>query len=243
MSRTERLLESAASAAPPPGAGDGRRRWRRTSAFAAHALSRHRDPAGPGRRHRGRTRPGLRAAARLHPAPADVLDRRARGVDPRRAWAGRQTDDSRLSQAAGNALGKIAAVLPAELRREIDRGGLYVTGAGPPPCRSTLRYLRDAIRKEIQLRIDYRDDAGRATERVIWPFVIGFFEQRKVVAAWCELRKDYRNFRIDRIAHPAATGERAPRRRACIAQGMARSAGCADGRAARQCGAGKLNSR
>ena len=48
---------------------------------------------------------------------------------------------------------------------------------------------------------------------MIWPFVIGFFEQRKVVAAWCELRNDYRSFRIDRIATLAATGERLPRRR------------------------------
>jgi len=44
-------------------------------------------------------------------------------------------------------------------------------------------------------------------------FVIGFFEQHRVVGAWCELRSDYRHFRLDRIAAAAATGERAPRRR------------------------------
>ena len=42
---------------------------------------------------------------------------------------------------------------------------------------------------------------------------IGFFEQHKTVGAWCELRQDYRHFRIDRIATLAATGERAPKRR------------------------------
>ena len=51
------------------------------------------------------------------------------------------------------------------------------------------------------------------TERVIWPFVIGFFEQHKTVGAWCELREDFRHFRIDRIASLAATGERSPKRR------------------------------
>ena len=128
-------------------------------------------------------------------------------------WAGRQSDDSRLSKAAGSALSKIGAVLPDDLRREIDAGTLYVTERRNRPVQVDPSLLRDAIRKEIKLRIGYRDDAGAETERVIWPFVIGFFEQHKVVGAWCELRNDYRHFRIDRIASLAATGERAPRRR------------------------------
>jgi predicted DNA-binding transcriptional regulator YafY len=65
----------------------------------------------------------------------------------------------------------------------------------------------------LKLRIGYRDDSGQETERVIWPFVIGFYEQHKTVGAWCELRQDFRHFRIDRIASLAATGERTPRRR------------------------------
>jgi predicted DNA-binding transcriptional regulator YafY len=128
-------------------------------------------------------------------------------------WVGRQTDDTRLSKAAGNALAKISAVLPEELRREIDGGTLYVSGRRLDAVQIDPSLLRDAIRKEIKLRIGYRDDGGNETERVIWPFVIGFFEQHKVVGAWCELRQDYRHFRLDRIATLAATGERAPRRR------------------------------
>jgi predicted DNA-binding transcriptional regulator YafY len=128
-------------------------------------------------------------------------------------WVGRQTDDARLSRAAGNALSKIAAVLPDDLRREIDSGTLYVAGRRGEQSQIDPSLLRDAIRREIKLRIGYRDDAGKETERVIWPFVIGFFEQHRVVGAWCELRNDYRHFRLDRIATAAATGERAPRRR------------------------------
>jgi predicted DNA-binding transcriptional regulator YafY len=130
------------------------------------------------------------------------------------AWVGKQRDDTRLSKAAGNALSKIASVLPPDLRREIDSGSLYVV-----PARQTAyaqidpSLLRDAIRKELKLRIGYRDDAGQETERIIWPFVIGFFEQHKTVGAWCELRQDFRHFRIDRIGSLAATGERAPKRR------------------------------
>ncbi|RYE10663.1 MAG: YafY family transcriptional regulator [Hyphomicrobiales bacterium] len=129
-------------------------------------------------------------------------------------WVGKQHDDTRLSKAAGNALSKIASVLPADLRREIDSGSLYVVESRQRAMAQVdPSLLRDAIRKELKLRIGYRDDAGQETERVIWPVVIGFFEQHKTVGAWCELRQDFRHFRIDRIASLAATGERTPKRR------------------------------
>jgi predicted DNA-binding transcriptional regulator YafY len=140
----------------------------------------------------------------------DELEALVLGAD----WVGKQRDDTRLSTAAGNALSKIAAVLPPELRRELDAGSLYVVPRyGAPQAQIDPSLLRDAIRKEQTLRIVYRDDTGQETERVIWPFVIGFFEQHKTVGAWCELRADFRHFRIDRIAALAPTGERSPRRR------------------------------
>jgi predicted DNA-binding transcriptional regulator YafY len=140
----------------------------------------------------------------------DELEALVLGAD----WVGKQHDDKRLSAAASNALSKIAAVLPPDLRRELEAGSLYVVPRyGAPQAQIDPSLLRDAIRKEQKLRIAYRDDAGQETERVIWPFVIGFFEQHKTVGAWCELRKDFRHFRIDRIAALTPTGERSPRRR------------------------------
>lgn len=128
-------------------------------------------------------------------------------------WVGRQIDDPRLSKAAGNALTKIGAVLPDDLRRELDSGTLYVAQRPIEPVQIDPSLLRDAIRKEQKLRIGYRDEGGNDTDRVIWPFIIGFLDQRKVVGAWCELRDDYRQFRIDRIATVTLTGDRVPRRR------------------------------
>jgi len=129
-------------------------------------------------------------------------------------WVRQQGDDARLSDAAHNVLSKIAAVLPAELRRELETSALYVVPAYDRPlARIDPSLLRDAIRKELKLRIGYRDDSGQETERVIWPFTIGFYAQHKTVGAWCELRGDFRHFRIDRIGSVAATGERMPRRR------------------------------
>jgi predicted DNA-binding transcriptional regulator YafY len=131
-------------------------------------------------------------------------------------WVRRQTDDSRLSAAAANLMSKISAVLPPQLRDELDSATLWVNARRALPSSIDPGMLRDAIRKEQKLRIGYRDEAGNETERVIWPFMIGFFEERKVVGAWCELRNDFRSFRIDRIANAAATGERLPRRRAVL---------------------------
>ena len=128
-------------------------------------------------------------------------------------WVAARSDDRRLGDAARNAVAKIAAVLPKDLRDTVDAETLLVPRGGRERPVVDLGILREAIRKEMKLRIAYRDESGRDTERVIWPFVIGFFEQRHVVAAWCELRTDYRHFRIDRIGSAAATGERAPRRR------------------------------
>ena len=48
---------------------------------------------------------------------------------------------------------------------------------------------------------------------MVWPFALGFFQQARVVAAWCELRRDYRHFRTDRIAALELRDERYPRRR------------------------------
>ncbi|MEO6395429.1 MAG: YafY family protein [Devosia sp.] len=131
-------------------------------------------------------------------------------------WVAAQHGDQRLANAAGNALSKIAAVLPAELRNEVEAGTLMVVPRRSQPVVIDVALLREAIRKEMKLRIAYRDEKEAETERVIWPFLIGFYEQTRVVGAWCELRQDYRHFRVDRIGTAAATGERSPRRRAVM---------------------------
>lgn len=131
-------------------------------------------------------------------------------------WVAAQSDDRRLGEAAGNALAKIAAVLPADIRGVVDAETLLVARGRRPQPAIEIAVLREAVRKEMKLRISYRDEGGKDTERVIWPFVIGFFEQQRVVAAWCELRTAYRHFRVDRIATALATGERSPRRRTAL---------------------------
>lgn len=128
-------------------------------------------------------------------------------------WAARRSD-ARLGLAARNAGAKIAAVLPLELRRDMENSTLLV-GPDQSDLAGTvdLTTVRIAIRKERKLRIAYRDKDGSATERTIWPFALGFFEKAKAVVAWCELRDDFRMFRPDRMDRIEATEERMPRRR------------------------------
>jgi predicted DNA-binding transcriptional regulator YafY len=122
--------------------------------------------------------------------------------------------DTPLGKAAGSVVAKIAAVLPDDLRDRVDAGTLLVVSVDKPSAGDAeLTSIRHAIRAERKLRIDYGDAEGKRTRRIVWPFAIGFFERTRVVAAWCELRRDYRHFRTDRILSLQATTTRYPRRR------------------------------
>ncbi len=125
--------------------------------------------------------------------------------------------DGRLGDAARNALAKIAAVLPEDLRDTLDASPLLIG----PGCDASvdavdLSVLRQAIRAERKVAIRYRDAANSASERIVWPFALGFFDHARVMVAWCELRGDFRNFRTDRLEAFAATDERYPRRRRAL---------------------------
>jgi len=122
--------------------------------------------------------------------------------------------DSRLGDAARNAIAKIAAVLPSELRHELDANALLVGPSEPIAAGDQeLGQIRGAIRAECKLEICYRDLKGVESSRTIWPFAIGFFEQVRVVVAWCELRQEIRHFRTDRIMALDVSETRYPRRR------------------------------
>lgn len=131
-------------------------------------------------------------------------------------WVADRGDDP-LALAARNAIAKIAAVLPAELRHELDTAALL---AGPSEiaglAATDLATLRLAIRQERKLVLQYRDQFGTASERTIWPFALAFFDKVRVLVAWCELRQSFRHFRTDRIAGFAVSETRYPTRRQAL---------------------------
>ena len=130
-------------------------------------------------------------------------------------WASEQGDGV-LAAAGGDALAKITAVLPADLSEATESMGLI---AGPARDRSLavdLGALRQAIRFERKLHLAYEDEAGRRSERTVWPFALAFFQEVRVLAAWCELRQDFRHFRADRISAARMEDRRYPRRRGAL---------------------------
>lgn len=132
--------------------------------------------------------------------------------------------DGPLGTAAADALAKIASVLPDHVREAAFASGLLAgPGEAVPPGTADLSLLRRAIRLERKLRITYADTQGQRTERTVWPVALGFFDQVRVVVAWCEMRQDFRHFRADRITHAEPLAERyARRRRVLLAEWRAR---------------------
>ena len=122
--------------------------------------------------------------------------------------------DSQLQSAARNALAKIAAVLPADLRHQLNANALLI-GPGQPIAAGDveLSTIRLAIRREQKLLISYTDVNEKETQRTLWPFALGFFEQVRIVIAWCELRQEFRHFRTDRIIKLTVLETRYPDRR------------------------------
>jgi predicted DNA-binding transcriptional regulator YafY len=122
--------------------------------------------------------------------------------------------DATLGLAARNAVAKIAAVLPADLRDKLDTSTLLV-GPGEPIAAGEveLGVIRQAIRAERKLTITYLDLKGVQSTRVIWPVALSFFDRVRVVVAWCESRRAFRHFRTDRIAALTLSETRYPRRR------------------------------
>jgi predicted DNA-binding transcriptional regulator YafY len=136
-------------------------------------------------------------------------------------WVAERTDTP-LGKAARNALTKIAAVLPADLKESLDGASLLI-GPGPkhkPPITAVgehqLPAIRACIREERKIKIRYTDAADVVTRRTIWPIALAFFDRVRVVVAWCEARKDFRHFRTDRIGALVEQETRYPKRRQAL---------------------------
>ena len=131
-------------------------------------------------------------------------------------WVRRQ-GDAGLAQAASSVLAKIAAASPRDLRDSMADTSLWVPlgrpADGTQQADRHVQPVREAIRYEQKLTLGYQDEHGSATQRTVWPFALAFFEGKRLLAAWCELRGDYRHFRIDRIVSVEAHAERYPTRR------------------------------
>jgi predicted DNA-binding transcriptional regulator YafY len=116
--------------------------------------------------------------------------------------------DPVLAAAARDLIAKIAAAIPARLRPFIAEP---TTGAPPGHVAADgldIAKTRAWIRSGSKIRISYRGQDAADTERIIWPVIIGYAETVRLLAAWCELRQDFRHFRTDRITGAEFLDER-----------------------------------
>jgi predicted DNA-binding transcriptional regulator YafY len=109
-----------------------------------------------------------------------------------------QRGDPALSASAGSAAAKILAVLPASVEQQAKLNGLVAAPARGSKAFAAI--VRHAIRAERKLGMTYNDAQGAASVRSVSPVALGFFDGFEVLAAWCDLRSDFRHFRLDRIA-------------------------------------------
>ena len=112
----------------------------------------------------------------------------------------RQFGDPQLARASGSILNKVAAVLPRDLQPLLAETALFVPSTiGAARSADALLAAREALVERRKLRFRYGDASGSATERTVRPLGIFFWGRTWTLAAWCELRTDFRNFRLDRV--------------------------------------------
>ena len=139
----------------------------------------------------------------------DELDALVLGL----TWV-QQRADPALAQSSESALAKILAAT----------GDSSLASVSPPalaPAASLSErvdapeaaLMRGAIRRQRKASIHYADACGFVSERTIWPIAIVYFDDVRILAAWCERRSAFRHFRIDRLCEAKMLKERYPGRR------------------------------
>lgn len=131
-------------------------------------------------------------------------------------WVAGRADPA-LAKAAQDLIAKIVETIPERLQPL----ALEPASRTPPkwdaaPDSIDMTQLRGHIYASKKVLLHYRDEQGRDTRRTVWPIAVGYLETVRMLAAWCELRRDFRSFRIDRMTDAVFLDEKYPERRAAL---------------------------
>ena len=125
--------------------------------------------------------------------------------------------DPALARAAEDLIAKIAQAVPDNLRPIVLEPSVRATPSWRnAPDAIDMARVRAAIHAGRKIRLAYRDEEGRASDRVIWPVSVGYMETKRLLIGWCELRGDFRTFRTDRVAGAVFLEDRFPERPAML---------------------------
>ena len=122
--------------------------------------------------------------------------------------------DPALARAARDLIAKIAATVPERLRPVVLEPSVASAPVWKSPeiDRLDMAQVRAWIHGGRKIRLDYSDEQGRPSRRVIWPCLIGYRETTRLLVGWCESREDFRTFRTDRVVEAAFLDDRYPGR-------------------------------
>ncbi len=117
--------------------------------------------------------------------------------------------DPELAMSAEQALHKIVAVLPAAVRAAAESMALHAPMSSlDAATRARLQTLRKATEGKRKLSFCYLDLNGQTSQRTVRPLGCFYWDAVWILAAWCELRQDFRNFRVDRMEALGVSDER-----------------------------------
>lgn len=121
--------------------------------------------------------------------------------------------DPALARAARDLIAKISAAVPERLRPYVSdpASGMPPAWRNAPDAIDMVQ-VRAWIHAGRKISLTYTDERGQGTERVIWPVTVGYLETVRHLIGWCELRRDFRHFRTDRIIAATFLDERYPDR-------------------------------
>ena len=119
--------------------------------------------------------------------------------------------DAELARAASDVIAKVEAVIPDRLRDYMANTALLAPEQhSMEPIKFDLAELRKALRNRLKVHFRYNDVLGKPSERTVRPLSLAYFGPTWLLAAWCELRVDFRTFRLDRIEDFVVEQERFP---------------------------------
>ena len=114
-----------------------------------------------------------------------------------RAWT-----DKGLARSAHTALQKIESVVPDKLKPEFDKQEIMVPDFPMEGMASEqMLIVRQAIKKQHKLHIDYAREDGQVSNRIVQPLGLFYWGKTWTLVGWCELRGAFRHFRLDRMQH------------------------------------------
>lgn len=134
----------------------------------------------------------------------------------------RRLRDEALRLAVESVLSKLTVAVPEAMRQSLSAPQIWVSdGMAQRPAGVDPAEVRSAIRASRKLRIAYVDETGRRTRRTVWPIAMVYYVDVTLIATWCELRADFRHFRIERLKSCTVLDEQFPDAGDLMAQWLA----------------------